>query len=1154
MNVKVVLRCRPFSVDERRHAILNSGSIEHETIVECKDSIREVSVTGRRSEGSKTYNFDGVCGPHTTQQQLFDRHILPLVEEVLEGFNCTIFAYGQTGTGKTYTMEGSWAKDLTSEPPTPSSGEKPTSSSADNRLCFSLPQGVGVIPRAVALIFQRMKLMDLESSLKVSFMEIYNEELNDLLQDSERLPLRIYDNSNNSGLVIGGGPTKGLAVKNLQEVPVETLPEVYSILSNATKKRKTAETSLNRKSSRSHSIFTITITMKEVALEGEDIIRIGKLNLVDLAGSENIQRSGTNTNKDRTKEAGMINQSLVALGRVINALTAGASTFIPYRDSKLTRLLQESLGGRTKTCIIATISPAIGAAEETISTLDYAYRAKHIKNRPEINQKVTQKYVLKEMSGELERLKKELALAREKSGEVHLTTASYNELEAQAAELQSLKKSHSDLKTALGIQEEQVVELKEKLENAERDCNGLATLCGNLRNTLNAKLIHFENLCKWLKSELVIGRFRTERELSNFRGLLYYRDGLQLTLQYLGELASNVIKDVTVFGSAIDQENQCRRELEKTARQAADEVHELRKGFENVKNFETGLHNEFFKTRCVKEVAEIARTLGDRLWTSGRAQQIAGLRREFESFINSTEIGIDAFTKREEEGWKKLFELYVIDKERQNLSLARLSETIETLISVRLARQERISSELKALKTERAQTKTIMAELKQFFSSKFEELRREQNDAISAIQTADQTQQTQLKHIASGLAVSANAAAARFAQELGTLHDEYAESVNSILNKGSDQLVRCVGTLQSSLDQQSLDMPVENYLGAKETLVDELHSLQTARHSKLMKQSDETTERIKAAEDMARSIINTLPKALLDRQSSFVHDFTLVREQLRDEAVGVLKKTFAAEGVFVKGLLADMSILSEEHLDVIQRITAEADRQRAAGDAQFTHFSTRLDRLLPDYILPVASASEPLLSLLVRLQTEQWPQRRSDELRAKVLKYQKLRTSGGLTCELECERPVDTAKLFEYLKLSTADSASAELESVSFPQGLLAIATRTQAELPEMEFQMAESTEDGGISEIVEKCRCADVVYKNLETLISSRINQEDVDGGVLSGNARSLDELLDTISGSMVDTDAASELASFDGSSSVQVYEKGNNQSPRLVESSAGT
>ena len=149
----------------------------------------------------------------------------------------------------------------------------------------------------------------------------------------------------------------------------------------------------------------------------------------------------------------MINQSLVALGRVINALTAGASTFIPYRDSKLTRLLQESLGGRTKTCIIATISPAIGAAEETISTLDYAYRAKHIKNRPEINQKVTQKYVLKEMSGELERLKKELALAREKSGEVHLTTASYNELEAQAAELQSLKKSHSDLKTAFGIQE-----------------------------------------------------------------------------------------------------------------------------------------------------------------------------------------------------------------------------------------------------------------------------------------------------------------------------------------------------------------------------------------------------------------------------------------------------------------------------------------------------------------------------------------------------------------------------------------------------------------------------------------------------------------------------------------------------------------------------
>lgn len=114
VNVKVVLRCRPFSLEEHRHAMANSVSVEHETIVDCKETIREVVVTGRRStEGTKTYTFDGVCGPHTSQEYLFDHHILPLVEEVLQGFNCTIFAYGQTGTGKTYTMEGNWARDLT---------------------------------------------------------------------------------------------------------------------------------------------------------------------------------------------------------------------------------------------------------------------------------------------------------------------------------------------------------------------------------------------------------------------------------------------------------------------------------------------------------------------------------------------------------------------------------------------------------------------------------------------------------------------------------------------------------------------------------------------------------------------------------------------------------------------------------------------------------------------------------------------------------------------------------------------------------------------------------------------------------------------------------------------------------------------------------
>jgi kinesin family protein 11 len=149
----------------------------------------------------------------------------------------------------------------------------------------------------------------------------------------------------------------------------------------AQKRRTTAETLMNKHSSRSHSIFTINIMMRETSAEGEDLIKRGTLNLVDLAGSENIGRSGAKD--ERKKEAGMINQSLLTLGRVITSLT-DHQAHVPYRESKLTRILQESLGGRAKTCIIATVSPSCQSIDETMSTLDYAARAKNIKNKPEV--------------------------------------------------------------------------------------------------------------------------------------------------------------------------------------------------------------------------------------------------------------------------------------------------------------------------------------------------------------------------------------------------------------------------------------------------------------------------------------------------------------------------------------------------------------------------------------------------------------------------------------------------------------------------------------------------------------------------------------------------------------------------------------------------
>jgi kinesin family member 11 len=218
-------------------------------------------------------------------------------------------------------------------------------------------------------------------------------------------------------------------VTNLEEIIVKNATEIYHVLDRGSERRAKAETLLNAASSRSHSVFTITMHMRDQGLDGEEIVKVGKLNLVDLAGSENISKSGA---KDqRAREAGNINQSLLCLGRVISALVEKQG-YVPYRDSKLTRLLRESLGGKAKTCIIATIAPTVHSLEETTNTLDYAHRAKNIRNRPEVNQKVAKVAMLKDYANEIDKLRAQLEASREKNG-VHLPLSQYKAMEESIA-------------------------------------------------------------------------------------------------------------------------------------------------------------------------------------------------------------------------------------------------------------------------------------------------------------------------------------------------------------------------------------------------------------------------------------------------------------------------------------------------------------------------------------------------------------------------------------------------------------------------------------------------------------------------------------------------------------------------------------------------
>jgi len=322
---------------------------------------------------------------------LYDSAISPIVDEVLQGFNCTIFAYGQTGTGKTHTMTG------------------------DINDASTIAEGAGVIPRAVNQIFNHLESIGgaTEYTVKCCFLELYNEEITDLLAmgTSSDPKVRILEDRS------------GVNMQGLEEPHVKTAADIFTLLETGNARRRTAETLLNKQSSRSHSVFVVTLSVREVLAEGEEVIRVGKLYLVDLAGSENVSRSGAVD--QRAKEAGNINKSLLTLGRVITALVEG-QVHVPYRDSKLTRLLRDSLGGKTKTCIIATIAPTVQCQEETLSTLDYAHRAKNIKNKPEVNQKVSKTTHLKEFAVEIARLKAELVATRAKNG-VFLPPDQYEE-------------------------------------------------------------------------------------------------------------------------------------------------------------------------------------------------------------------------------------------------------------------------------------------------------------------------------------------------------------------------------------------------------------------------------------------------------------------------------------------------------------------------------------------------------------------------------------------------------------------------------------------------------------------------------------------------------------------------------------------------------
>lgn len=413
-NFKVVIRVRPplprelngevpfqniVAVDEKEEQITVSENLS--AVLDQNGNI--LANTGPYSTHS--FMFDHVYDESSSQKKVYETTARTVVDSALQGYNATIFAYGQTGTGKTFTMEG-----------------------------FNREGSVearGIIPRAIEQIFehiQRNASARMRFLVRASYLQIYNEQISDLLKPDR------------NSLTIREDKRRGVFVDGLSEWVVRSPAEIYGLMERGGNVRATGETKMNEVSSRSHAVFIViaeqsmTVYVDEKGQEMspeefqkfmhtrgvrrendmsrlEEFVRqsfkVGKLNLVDLAGSERVRLSGATG--QRLEESKQINRSLASLGNVISALTDTKNRqHIPYRDSKLTRMLEDSLGGNCKTTMMAMISPALESMTESLSTLKFANRAKNIKNEARVNEDLDQKSLLRKYERELRRLRAEL--------------------------------------------------------------------------------------------------------------------------------------------------------------------------------------------------------------------------------------------------------------------------------------------------------------------------------------------------------------------------------------------------------------------------------------------------------------------------------------------------------------------------------------------------------------------------------------------------------------------------------------------------------------------------------------------------------------------------------------------------------------------------
>ncbi|KAG1827268.1 P-loop containing nucleoside triphosphate hydrolase protein [Suillus subaureus] len=706
-HIHVAIRCRRRSdreIQENSPIIVSSnGAKSQEVTIETSTPVSSLGII--TLPPTRTYPFDLVFGPEADQAMIYHEVVNPMLDEVLMGYNCTLFAYGQTGTGKTYTMQG----DLT---PTPMGN--PSSQA-------------GMIPRVLFRLFHQLETSATDYSVKISFVELYNEELRDLLASELSAPAGSTQPmgkggpaDNQAGLKIFDDTSKkGVFIQGLEEIPVKDAADALALLTKGSHRRQIAATKFNDHSSRSHSVFAITIHIKETSSMGDDLLKVGKFNLVDLAGSENIGRSGAE-NK-RAREAGMINQSLLTLGRVINALVE-RSTHVPYRESKLTRLLQDSLGGRTKTYIIATISPARSNMEETLSTLDYAIRAKSIRNKPEINQRMTRNSLLKEYVAEIERLKADVLAAREKNG-IFFSEETWNQLTTE----QELRQTEmEEAKKQVEIGESQ---LKSVREEFEQSIALLMKTDGELKQ-VKGQLKEVEEELEVKEGQLKVAKGALEEEI-------VVRQAYQVTEERLDGVALG---------------------LKQVAAESIDDIGAL---FEKLQR-----KNKTF-TSNIKAVSSHGRSI---------SSEVQSLSTKLEDFMKTASHSTQTLRAETKQFQTKEFEILTSHSERIDQQLQRIQDSLRIINA-----KDDVSAE--AITTMQNSVKESQETMKSSFSAWSDSLRTTSQMMYNEVYTANQSNFASLENVLRAMGTLVDSAvnqAIDFAKADGELFSQSKSLVDDI--------------------------------------------------------------------------------------------------------------------------------------------------------------------------------------------------------------------------------------------------------------------------------------------------------------------------------------------------------------------------------------